>query len=585
MGRSFVVCIAISPKTLTFDSFNARACQVFVLADHAEPGSRGPSSDSPSADAYAPAYNVSLHTLSMVSVYRRSFITDFARVEGVPGYYLANQIDHRLSTRMFSYLNTKLSKNGGAKWDLIPPPEEFRYTQCNSCEPGSTKESCALHLHGPTSYFAPEGQVRITSLPLPLPLPHARSPSYSNMSCSTSQHPNFYSIESAPGIIVATGNVGAHLNFHQDADCTYLSRDGGSTWTDVAPYTAIYEIGSSGGTIVMAKHLSEGPTSEVQFSLDQGACFHTIKLPKALLVENIRAGTGDEANTFYVYGSVCSTIMDPLCTFDGGSPAQGILFVIRLSDLLAEDWKVCDTSASSHSYENFDFGGDCLLGRQCIMRRRAATGDDFCANPTDFKQHVTLKDRCKCTDNDIECEFGYIRAGDSCVPIDNFSPLSACPRLSESRYVASDSHQRLVHNNFCTGVNAIIPDTNGKGGRKGSDDSGRDSSGCHHASALKALFMFIISSGAILGIVGIVWSQCMTPEQQHGVLALLAPLGSKIRAGFEVALGVVVEAYAWARQKLKSLLGDRSEEREYYEALGDTDDDPRRGLDDVDTLT
>jgi hypothetical protein len=35
----------------------------FILADHAEPGSAGPQSDSPTSDAYAPAYSTSFYTL------------------------------------------------------------------------------------------------------------------------------------------------------------------------------------------------------------------------------------------------------------------------------------------------------------------------------------------------------------------------------------------------------------------------------------------------------------------------------------------------------------------------------------------
>lgn len=63
----------------THDGYGA-----FILADHAEPGSWGPSADSPTSDAYAPAYNVSLHTLSLPDIYRRDFVTDFSRVEGMP---------------------------------------------------------------------------------------------------------------------------------------------------------------------------------------------------------------------------------------------------------------------------------------------------------------------------------------------------------------------------------------------------------------------------------------------------------------------------------------------------------------------
>ena len=85
-GNDFVE--ACLPADLEDDGYNLIHTHdkygAFVLADHAEPGSRGPSLDSPTADAYAPAYNASLHTLSLENVYRRSYIPDFGRIEGIP---------------------------------------------------------------------------------------------------------------------------------------------------------------------------------------------------------------------------------------------------------------------------------------------------------------------------------------------------------------------------------------------------------------------------------------------------------------------------------------------------------------------
>lgn len=37
-------------------------------------------------------YNNTLYTLSMSANFRRRYITDFGRVEGVPGVYMANQL-------------------------------------------------------------------------------------------------------------------------------------------------------------------------------------------------------------------------------------------------------------------------------------------------------------------------------------------------------------------------------------------------------------------------------------------------------------------------------------------------------------
>ena len=35
---------------------------------------------------------------------------------------------------------------------------------------------------------------------------------------------------------MAVGNTGEFLDFAADAMCTWLSRDGGATWEDVAPH-------------------------------------------------------------------------------------------------------------------------------------------------------------------------------------------------------------------------------------------------------------------------------------------------------------------------------------------------------------
>ena len=48
--------------------------------------------------------------------------------------------------------------------------------------------------------------------------------------------PNFYSHDAAPGLVLATGNVGAHLDFQAGSSCTFMSRDAGLTWEDVADY-------------------------------------------------------------------------------------------------------------------------------------------------------------------------------------------------------------------------------------------------------------------------------------------------------------------------------------------------------------
>lgn len=50
----------------------------------------------------------------------------------------------------------------------------------------------------------------------------------------------------------------------------------------------IYEYGDHGGLLLMASHETEGPAESLQFSLDQGACWHTIHLSEAIDIQNIR---------------------------------------------------------------------------------------------------------------------------------------------------------------------------------------------------------------------------------------------------------------------------------------------------------
>jgi oligoendopeptidase F len=44
----------------------------------------------------------------------------------------------------------------------------------------------------------------------------------------------FYSAKSAIGLVVATGNVGEYLTSSADEVNTYLTRDGGISWIEVA---------------------------------------------------------------------------------------------------------------------------------------------------------------------------------------------------------------------------------------------------------------------------------------------------------------------------------------------------------------
>ena len=53
---------------------------------------------------------------------------------------------------------------------------------------------------------------------------------------------------------MATGNTGEYLDPAADATCTWLSRDGGYSWEDVADHSVIYEFGDHGGILLTARY-------------------------------------------------------------------------------------------------------------------------------------------------------------------------------------------------------------------------------------------------------------------------------------------------------------------------------------------
>ena len=67
---------------------------------------------------------------------------------------------------------------------------------------------------------------------------------------------------------------------------TYLSRDGGLSWFEVAKGSHIYEFGDHGGLIVMVKDME--PTNECLYSWDEGLTWKTHKFSeKPISVNNV----------------------------------------------------------------------------------------------------------------------------------------------------------------------------------------------------------------------------------------------------------------------------------------------------------
>jgi hypothetical protein len=102
------------------------------------------------------------------------------------GAFIANQMASRRAGEGVASLvdrplvQTRITFNGGGDWAPVAPPASFAHARCDRCDGKSgAAGECALHLHGASSWFF--GQI---------------------------QFPSVYSHASAPGLLMASGNVG-----------------------------------------------------------------------------------------------------------------------------------------------------------------------------------------------------------------------------------------------------------------------------------------------------------------------------------------------------------------------------------------
>jgi hypothetical protein len=260
-------------------------------------------------------------------------------------------------------IRTVVSFDKGAAWNFLQPPRVDSVGKNYPCA-GRSPEECSLHLHGTTSwdFYAP-----------------------------------FYSIETAVGIIMGTGNVGNTLRFEPEETNTFLSRDGGLTWMEAHKGAFIYEFGDHGGLIVMADDLKK--TTEVLFTWNEGQSWYDFKVSKTSFeVDNIITEPNVTATTFVMFGT--------------REEGEGVLYYMKFDSLQFPAcrgvWAADSVSSDYETWLPSDGASTekCLLGQQVTYTRRKRTSQ--CWNGEQFERPVVNK-KCACTQVDFACEIGFVR--------------------------------------------------------------------------------------------------------------------------------------------------------------------------------
>lgn len=353
---------------------------------------------------------------------------DFNKVQGVEGIYIANIYDekklraavHALeSERDEGFVPSKKKQSGATQYEKL---RNFKKTVISFDKGGIWKpiqaplkdsrgkkiycpnDECTLHLH----------------------------------SVSDMTYGPVYSTPNSVGLLMSTGNVGYHLAERSDEINTYMSRDGGLTWFEVAKGSHIYEIGDHGGLIVMAN--DQAATDTILYSWTEGLTWEELKFTDTPVeVTNIIIETSNTGTSFILYGE----------TESGNGVVVGFDFS-TLHTRVCKGVESPNTEESDFEYwsPNGFVSPNCLLGRKVSYVRRKR--ENACFNGEEFERKKFIEN-CECTEEDWECDLGYAR--DKSGPCKSLTKqeIDYNPPANCSAYYLVSQGYRKVAGDTCTG--------------------------------------------------------------------------------------------------------------------------------------
>uniref|UniRef100_A0A8V0Z4L5 Sortilin related VPS10 domain containing receptor 3 n=1 Tax=Gallus gallus TaxID=9031 RepID=A0A8V0Z4L5_CHICK len=310
---------------------------------------------------------------------------DLYEVAGIKGIFLANK-------KIDDQVKTFITYNKGRDWRLLKAPDTNLRGDPVVCQ----LPFCSLHLH-----------LQLSENP------------YTSGSISSK--------ETAPGLMVAAGNIGSELSYTDVG--MFISSDGGNSWRQIFEEEYNVWFLDWGGALVALKHTSM-PIRHLWVSFDEGRSWSKYSFTSTpLFVDGSLVDPGIETQIMTIFGH----------------------FSLRSEwQLVKVDYKpIFSRRCNKDDYQTWHLhnqGEPCVMGERKIYKKRKPGSQ--CSVGRDYSQTVVSEPLCDF------CDYGYERHNNNqCIPSFWFSPSSLSKDCSIGQsYLNSTGYRRIVSNNCTDGL-------------------------------------------------------------------------------------------------------------------------------------